>query len=112
MSQTDPQIRALFRHVREAVDVLEQILLRDSPPRANENPRVTQDDRRTAPSPPGKLAYTLKEVHNHVGISRSAIYLALGAGELRAVKRGRTTLVLAKDLEAWLEKLPASSGRR
>jgi hypothetical protein len=34
-------------------------------------------------------------------------YLALDAEELREVKRGRTTLVLVKDLESWLEKLPA-----
>jgi excisionase family DNA binding protein len=56
-----------------------------------------------------KLAYSLSEVSELVGISRSAIYLALRARELRAVKGGRKTLVLAKDLDEWLEKLPTKN---
>jgi hypothetical protein len=39
-------------------------------------------------------------------MSRSAIYLAVSDGNLRAVTAVRRTLVLAKDLRAWLEKLP------
>jgi len=62
---------------------------------------------RNGQSEPARLAYTLKEVQEFVGISRSAIYLALSDGDLRAVKAGRRTLVLAKDLQAWLETLPA-----
>jgi excisionase family DNA binding protein len=50
------------------------------------------------------LAYTLKEVQELVGINRSSIYLALADHCLRAVKSGKKTLVLAKDLQAWLEK--------
>lgn len=58
---------------------------------------------------PEKLAYTVREIQQFVGISRSAIYFALGSQELRAVKCGRRTLILAKDLRAWLEKLPPKS---
>jgi excisionase family DNA binding protein len=39
-------------------------------------------------------------------INRSACYSAISSGELRAVRRGRHTLVLATDLHAWAAKLP------
>jgi excisionase family DNA binding protein len=55
---------------------------------------------------PPKLAYTMKEVRKLIGIGRSTLYAAIGANEIRAVKYGRRTLILAKDLHAWLEKLP------
>jgi excisionase family DNA binding protein len=58
---------------------------------------------------PSKLAYSVGEVSKLVGISRSAIYLALRAKELRAVKCGRKMLVLARDLNEWLEKLPTKT---
>jgi excisionase family DNA binding protein len=68
---------------------------------------ATNDQHSGVASAASKLAYSLSEVNKLVGISRSAIYLALRAGELRAVKSGRKTLVLAKELDEWLEKLPA-----
>lgn len=110
MSSTDPRIGKLFQHVRAATDLLEQIMLSQSPSRENLEIRPSKNDRpQTGPTDqpaPERLAYTLKEVQEIVGISRSAIYLALTDGDLRAVKAGRRTLVLAKDLRAWLEKLP------
>lgn len=60
----------------------------------------TEDDMSTP------LAYTIAEACAVARAGRTALYKAIQSRELRAVKRGRRTLVLAEDLRRWLDKLP------
>ncbi|WP_375410658.1 helix-turn-helix domain-containing protein [uncultured Methylobacterium sp.] len=51
-------------------------------------------------------AYSIAETLKLANTGRSTLYKAIAAGHLRAVKRGRRTLILADDLRSWLNSLP------
>jgi excisionase family DNA binding protein len=53
------------------------------------------------------LAFTIAEACTVARAGRTAIYQAINEKQLRAVKRGRRTLILSEDLRRWVETLPA-----
>jgi excisionase family DNA binding protein len=57
-----------------------------------------------------RIAYTITATCRATGLGRTTIYAALKAGTLSARKAGRRTLILARDLEDFLNKLPPARG--
>lgn len=53
------------------------------------------------------LAHSIAEACSSAKAGRTALYEAIRSGSLRAVKRGRRTLILDDDLRRWIQSLPS-----
>lgn len=56
-----------------------------------------------------KLAVSIREATHMIGVSRSSIYILFRDGKLTPRKSGKRTLVLVRDLEHYVEALPAAN---
>ena len=116
LGQSDIEVRLtkLFALSRQALDILEDLSrlprpqldvskIEREPPSPPQNIRTGQLDRKS---------YSIKEVGALIGVGRTTIYEMIKDGELRAVKSGRRTIILARDLDSWVENLkPVQSGQ-
>lgn len=53
-----------------------------------------------------KSAYTVNEALQEIGIGRSKLYSEIAAGKITPRKIGKKTIILAKDIQEYLEALP------
>jgi excisionase family DNA binding protein len=53
------------------------------------------------------IVLTIAEACAAARIGRTSLYREVKAGKLRAIKRGRRTLILLTDLRRWLQSSPA-----
>ena len=104
MNKGDPRLPQLFRTLRSALDLLEDIVAH---PRKEHDPAPEPKPER-APAPvllpaQEKLAYSIKEVRALTGLSNATIYAAIKKGRLRSNKAGGRTLILTQELQAWMD---------
>jgi excisionase family DNA binding protein len=110
MRDTDTRLLELFGHPRHSFELLEQITIQSHRSAAEPKRTTEVETKLLRPSIPPtdiRLSCSVKEVCKLVGISTATLYQVLGRRELKAVKLGNKTLILAKDLEEWLGNLPA-----
>ncbi|MBS1767178.1 MAG: helix-turn-helix domain-containing protein [Acidobacteria bacterium] len=63
----------------------------------------------TSLNPLPKLAYSVAEVCELIGLGRTGVFKEIRERRLRVVKAGRRTLIPAAELKAWLDRLMARS---
>ncbi len=55
-----------------------------------------------------KLSYTINEACESIGIGRTKLYREIDEGRIKPRKLGKRTIILADDLQNYLNSLPAA----
>jgi len=74
--------------------------------------RANSPGRPPTPANDGEINGPASPFNRRGGISRTKLYELIGAGELKAIKIGRSTRIVASDLRDWVASLPSVTGRQ
>jgi excisionase family DNA binding protein len=79
----------------------------------NHNPTIEQHSAARLPGDMNQIpvASGIAKASSLFGFSRSEIYRLLSAGKIRAVKSGRSTLIITESVIAYISTLPAATFR-
>ncbi|WP_395117721.1 helix-turn-helix domain-containing protein [Rhodanobacter sp. FW102-FHT14D06] len=58
------------------------------------------------------ITYGIDDAHRQLGITRSALYLLLGTGEIASIKIGRRRLITRRSLEQFIAKQEREQGSK
>jgi len=72
-----------------------------------QNSESAAEERKEKPKLP-KMAWRLDELEETGHGTRTSLYGEIASGRLRAVKRGRATIVTEAERQRWLTSLPAA----
>ena len=86
------QVSELCRHLRAAIDILEEIASEPDKPVERGAPSSPPPHVPPLVIPPSKLAYSVKDVCALIGLSRSKIYALMASGELGSIRVARRQL--------------------
>lgn len=98
-------VRELFNHLRLGLDLAEQLI---SKTLVTEKQNLVSPERdepvvsRVETLGEEKLFFTVREVCDATGLSRSTVYKSFSTGQLRKTKFGCKTLVKHTDFEDWI----------
>ena len=73
------------------------------------NPLTDEAPQHTAPTPEARATYTVAEVANLLGLSRSGTYTLLRAGEIPARRMGSRWIIPRRRFHAWLDDSQSGS---
>lgn len=94
------QVSELCRHLRAAIDILEEIASVPVHHGDVAEPATAQPTMLPPATPSAKLAFSIKEASATTGLSRSKLYSLMASGQLASIRIGGRRLIPADAIRA------------
>lgn len=104
------QVSELSRHLRAAIDILEEIASEPDKPVERAAPSSASPHVLPPVIPASKLAYSVKDACALTGLSRSKIYALMASGELGSIRVGGRRLIPMDAIRRLFEEAPRREG--